>query len=116
MAVTLTINGRPAEVVPGRTLFDAAASVGVRVPTSCVTQGKCRECLVEVTHGRDALSPPTASEQHLTGHFRLACQARVVGRDATVECHTLRRGRMRIERQAYALPELCGMLAAAGFP
>ena len=34
-------------------LFEAAAHAGVRVPTSCVAQGKCKECIVEVTarHG-----------------------------------------------------------------
>ena len=38
---------------PGTSLFDAASQAGVRVPTSCVAQGKCKECIVEVTtrHG-----------------------------------------------------------------
>ena len=41
---TLTINGRHVTDVEGLSLFDAAARVGVRVPTSCVTLGKCKEC------------------------------------------------------------------------
>ena len=35
-------------------LFECAEALGVHVPTSCVKQGKCRECLVEVEAGRRA--------------------------------------------------------------
>jgi len=48
MPVTLTINGHEADPDPGLSLFAAAERIGVHVPTSCVKQGKCRECLVEV--------------------------------------------------------------------
>ncbi len=101
---TLTINGQPVPVEPGVTLFDAATRAGIRVPTSCVTQGKCKECLMEVTEGRDRLSPPTKQEAHLSDGFRLSCQARVLRGDGPLTCHTMRRGRMRIERQAVGLP------------
>jgi len=82
---TLTINGRHVTDVEGLSLFDAAARVGVRVPTSCVTLGKCKECVVEVTRGADLLSPPTEAERHLSAAapFRLSCQARIAGRGGT---------------------------------
>jgi uncharacterized 2Fe-2S/4Fe-4S cluster protein (DUF4445 family) len=105
--VTLHINGQSVAVAPGVSLFDAAAQAAVRVPTSCVTQGKCKECLVEVVSGGDRLSQPTEFEKHLNtrgGHFRLSCQARVTAADGEIHCHTMRRGRMRIERHAVDLP------------
>lgn len=100
MPVTLTVNGRTAAAPAGRTLFELAEALDVRVPTSCRTNGKCRECIVEVTEGQAHLSPPTAAEAHLRPPFRLSCQSRIVGDGGTIHCHTMRRGRMRIERRA----------------
>ncbi|MBA3671055.1 MAG: DUF4445 domain-containing protein [Gemmatimonadaceae bacterium] len=105
MPVTLSINGRTSSAAAGSfSLFELAESLGVQVPTSCVKNGKCKECIVEVTDGLELLTPPTRSEQHLQGAFRLACQARVAEGEGTVTCHTMRRGQMRIERHAYGLP------------
>ena len=107
MPVTLTVNGHRVDVPVGVSLFTAAEQAGVRVPTSCVTQGKCKECVVEVTRGMELLSAPTDSEKHLdlrNSRFRLSCQSRVVSEQGEVECHTMRRGHMRIERKALHLP------------
>jgi len=107
MPVTLTVNGHRIAAPAGQSLFAAAEQAGVRVPTSCVTQGKCKECVVEVTGGGDLLSPPTEFERHLdarSGPFRLSCQARIAADDGEVECHTMRRGHMRIERGGLNLP------------
>ncbi len=104
---TLTVNGHRIVAPPGVTLFDLAVQAGVRVPTSCVTQGKCKECVVEVTRGMELLSSPTDFEKHLdlrNSAFRLSCQSRVMSGDGEVECHTMRRGHMRIERKALHLP------------
>jgi uncharacterized 2Fe-2S/4Fe-4S cluster protein (DUF4445 family) len=107
MAVRLTVNGLSTDAVPGGpSIFEYAESLGVRVPTSCRKNGKCRECIVEVTEGLASLTPPTAPESHLQGSFRLSCQARVAAAaaDGEVRCQTMRRGRMRIERLCYDLP------------
>ncbi len=107
MAAALTVNGRRTAAPVGVSLFDAAGQAGVRVPTSCVKQGKCRECLVEVTEGLDLLSPPTDRERHLDARstrFRLSCQCRVVAGEGEIVCHTMRRGHMRIEGHALDLP------------
>jgi uncharacterized 2Fe-2S/4Fe-4S cluster protein (DUF4445 family) len=104
MAVTLTINGIAAPSPRGATLFDCAESVGVRVPTSCQKQGKCKECMVEVAEGMACLSEPEVAERHLQGDFRLSCQARIAAEEGEIRCHTMRRGHMRIERQALGLP------------
>lgn len=106
MPVTLTVNGHRIPAPEGVSLFSAAEQAGVRVPTSCVTQGKCKECVVEITRGMELLTPPTAFETHLDARasFRLSCQCRVAADTGEVECHTMRRGQMRIERRALHLP------------
>ena len=103
---TLQIDGHRGELLPDQTLFDCAESLGVHVPTSCVKQGKCRECLVEVEEGGELLSEPAPQEHHLQGRFRLACRTRLAA-PGTVRCHTLRRGTLRIETEAEGLDEAC---------
>lgn len=104
--VTLTVNGHSILAPAGVSLFTAAEQAGVRVPTSCVTQGKCKECVVEITRGMELLTAPTACETHLDARtqFRLSCQCRIAADTGEVECHTMRRGQMRIERRALHLP------------
>lgn len=104
MSVSLTINGQTMEAAAGPTLFDYAERLGVRVPTSCQKQGKCKECMVEVVEGMDCLSSLTEQELHLKGNFRLSCRCSIVTGSGRVRCHTLRRGHMRIERRAIGLP------------
>lgn len=104
MAVKLVINGQDIEAAPGPSLFDYAERLEIRVPTSCRKQGKCKECLVEVVEGGERLSTPSAEEVHLEEPFRLSCRARVTGDAGRIECHTLRRGAMRIE--VAAAPEV----------
>jgi uncharacterized 2Fe-2S/4Fe-4S cluster protein (DUF4445 family) len=102
--VTLTLNGRTVAGSPGPTLFEYAESLGVRVPTSCLKNGKCKECMIEVAEGMELLSRPTAFESHLKPPFRLSCQSTLVSERGTLRCHTMRRGQMRIEREALTLP------------
>ncbi len=82
-------------LVPGRTLFDYADEVSAAVPMSCRRTGRCRECVVEVRQGLEALSPRTEPEAYLQGGFRLACQARIEEAAGDVEFAIIRR-RMRI--------------------
>ena len=89
---------------PGLSLFDHAEALGIKVPTSCRKQGKCRECLVEVVAGLACLSEKGEQEQYLRDSFRLSCRARIVAETGTIRCHTMRRGDMRIERHAFELP------------
>jgi len=104
MPATLTINGQSTVAPRGRTLFDCAESLGVRVPTSCQKQGRCKECLVEVVEGLDALSPRTPEEKHLEGRFRLSCRTAIAADSGEIHCHTMRRGEMRIDLAATGLP------------
>ena len=104
MAVNLSINGQTTEATEKQSLFDYAEQLGVQVPTSCHKQGKCKECLVEVVSGMECLSKPVEEEQHLKDSFRLSCRCHVVSESGDVRCHTLRRGHMRIEREALRLP------------
>jgi len=104
MPATLTINGHSIPATPGASIFELAERLGVQVPTSCNKQGKCKECIVEVAEGSRLLTPPTEKEEHLKGNFRLSCQAQIEEGDGQIRCHTMRRGNMRIERQALGLP------------
>jgi len=101
---TLEIDGLTGELAAGETLFERAEALGVHVPTSCLKQGKCRECLVEVEAGAELLSPPAPQERHLEGRFRLACRTRLA-HPGEVRCHTLRRGALRIETATEGLDE-----------
>ena len=104
MGIELHINGRQKNAAPGVSLFDCADALSVKVPTSCNKNGKCRECLVEISEGQSLLSPKTPEENHLRENFRLACRCKIAADSGVVRCHTLRRGEMKIERHAFSLP------------
>jgi uncharacterized 2Fe-2S/4Fe-4S cluster protein (DUF4445 family) len=104
MSVELHFNGQRSSVKPGSSLFDYAESLGIHVPTSCHKQGKCKECVVEVTEGMECLSPPVPAEKHLKSPFRLSCSCKIIADSGMVRCHTMRRGEMKIERHAFQLP------------
>ena len=95
--ITLHIDGTTAEAPRGASIFESAEVVGVRIPTSCLKNGKCRECMVEVEEGMECLTPRTEAERHLSGDFRLSCRARIrPGASGTIRCRTLRRGHLQI--------------------
>ena len=96
MSTQLHFDQHACDAPVGRSLFEIAESLGVRVPTSCQKQGRCKECVVEVTEGLECLSPPVAAERHLQGNFRLSCCARIARDSGVVRCHTMRRAAMRI--------------------
>lgn len=104
MSVQLHFNHHTGDATPGTSLFSHGEKLGVRVPTSCNKNGRCKECVVEVTEGMEYLSAPTPDERHLKPPFRLSCCARVVSDQGTIRCHTMRRGEMRIEKHAFELP------------
>jgi uncharacterized 2Fe-2S/4Fe-4S cluster protein (DUF4445 family) len=104
MSVELHFNQQRTQVAPGPSLFDCAESLGIKVPTSCRKQGKCKECLVEITEGMELVSARAPEEVHLRENFRLSCRCHLVGDAGVVRCHTMRRGDMRIERHALQLP------------
>ena len=104
MSVELHFNHQQTKFSPGRSLFECAEALGITVPTSCRKQGKCKECVVEVTEGLDCLSERVPAERHLKGNFRLSCCCQVVKDSGTVRCQTMRRGELRIEREALHLP------------
>ena len=75
----------------GKTLFDYADSLKIRVPTSCGRTGECHECIIDIRRGMDALSSLSDAETFLRESYRLACQVAIVDPVADVEFSVLRR-------------------------
>jgi len=92
----LTFDRQQTVLQSGKTLFDFADALGVRLPQSCNRMGRCHECIVEVRRGMEALSARTEAEAFLPGNYRLACQARVTATEAEIEVVPLVRGRPQI--------------------
>ncbi len=69
------------------TLLEHAQKSGVEMASECGGLGRCGRCVVRIEKGAEALSDPTEEEkQHSLGPSeRLACQARVVNPEATIE-------------------------------
>ena len=84
-------DNRSLDSVVGKTIFEYADTLRVRVPTSCNRSGECHECIVEIRQGEDALNSPTDEEAFLRDNYRLACQAYVTDPEADVEFVILRR-------------------------
>ena len=89
LMATVSHGSQKAELALGKSLFDYADDLHVKVPTSCGRTGRCHECVVEVIEGR--LSSPTEPEGFLRPPYRLACQARVIDAEGDVEFAVLRR-------------------------
>ena len=104
MSIELHFNNQQVTVESGSLLHEYAESLGIHVPTSCNRQGKCKECLVEVSEGMEILSQPVKEEEHLKGRFRLSCRCRLISESGILRCNTMHRGRMRIESKALKLP------------
>jgi uncharacterized 2Fe-2S/4Fe-4S cluster protein (DUF4445 family) len=79
------------ESVVGKTIFDYADTLKVRVPTSCGRTGECHECIVAIKQGMEALNPPTEPERFLRDNYRLACQAIILDVDPEIEFAVRRR-------------------------
>lgn len=104
MSVELHFNNRRSDAERGSLLFDCGEQLGINIPTSCLKNGKCKECVVEVIEGMDLLSERVPAEKHLKGKFRLSCSCKIIADSGVVRCHTMRRGEMSIERHAFQLP------------
>lgn len=106
MPVRVSIDDRSLDAQPGASLFECAEQLSVRVPTSCNKNGKCRECLVDVSEGMSLLSERTPEEQHLDDGYRLACRACISADTGEVACRTLSRGTLVSLEGAAGLDEL----------
>ena len=88
---TVSHDGKTQPLALGMTLFDCADELAVEVPTSCQRNGRCHECVVEVTGGDEALSARSDAEGFLRAPYRLACQAVIERDDLDVAFAPLRR-------------------------
>ena len=87
----LRLNGREVQSHRGKSLFDYADFMRVRIPSSCGRGGSCHECIVEVKEGSEGLTPHSRDEYFLSGPYRLACQAIVIDPSQTIEFAVQRR-------------------------
>ncbi len=111
---TVIVNGIRIEAHRGETIFDVAdrcTDETSAIPRSCDRIGRCKECIVEVLEGGDALSPPTAIEEFLERFrddkkrlFRLACQAQILRDDADVRVESFKR-HLRIATEGRPVPD-----------
>ena len=85
------LNGREVQAHKGKTLFDYADFMRVRVPSSCGRGGTCHECIVEIKEGMEGLIPNTRDEYFLSGNYRLACRSIISDPSQTIEFAVLRR-------------------------
>ncbi len=106
MSIDLHLNQSKGTFSEGKTLFECAESLAIKVPTSCRKQGKCKECLMEVSEGMYLLSPRSDDEKHLKENFRLSCQCKLVASSGTLKCHTMRRGELVIEKHSLELVDV----------
>ncbi len=83
-------DGKRLPLEAGKTIFDYADELAVRVPTSCGRTGYCHECVVEVNAGHEGLCPRTEAEEFLRDDYRLACQAAIEKPEHDVEFSLLR--------------------------
>ena len=98
---TVSHDGKTEPLAIGMTLFDCADELAVEVPTSCQRNGRCHECVVEVSAGEAALCARTEAEGFLRAPYRLACQAMIERDDIDVAFAPLRR-RPRILVRAHS--------------
>lgn len=84
-------DGKECPAEEGKTIFDHADVLEIKVPTSCFRSGQCHECIVEIRHGMDALSPRTETEAFLRDNYRLSCQSIIEKPEQEVEFSLLRR-------------------------
>ena len=82
---TISHDGEVRALARGKTVFDYADELAVRVATSCGRAGTCHECVVQVEAGMEALCGRTDAERFLKDPFRLACQATV--EDPSIDVH-----------------------------
>ena len=88
---SVSCDDRSSAAIAGKTIFDHADDLRVKVPTSCGRVGTCHECIVDIRNGADGLGPRTEAEAFLGGQYRLACQAVIEDSGSDVVFDLLRR-------------------------
>jgi uncharacterized 2Fe-2S/4Fe-4S cluster protein (DUF4445 family) len=105
---------RRCPAIPGKTIFDHADVLEVKIPTSCGRSGICHECVVEIHDGMDALSEPSVAEAFLKSPYRLACQAEVKDTTRDVAFGQLKRMPKILTSQSHREVELNPMVTRRG--
>jgi len=78
--VTVQPQGKMLSVLPGTTVIEAVASIGITIDTPCGGAGTCGKCRVQITDGvcpASAADQAVFSNEELQDGWRLACQTSV---------------------------------------
>jgi uncharacterized 2Fe-2S/4Fe-4S cluster protein (DUF4445 family) len=79
-------SGKVAQVGSQTPLLDAARQAGVEIETPCGGEGTCGECVVRIVSGEvESRSPGTLSQAAIAEGCVLACAARLLDDDLSVE-------------------------------
>ena len=105
---TITHDNEVRALQRGRTVFDYADELAVRVATSCGRAGTCHECVVQIETGMEALCERTEAERFLRDPFRLACQAAVEDAGTDIKFAPLRRQPRVLTAGVSAAPDTDG--------
>lgn len=89
--------GKQFTACPGSSLLESLAKSGFILSSTCAGKGKCGECRVLVLSGEEFLSERSEAETSLPERQRLACQAKILGKEGLIECSPIRDGQWRIE-------------------
>ena len=105
MSIQIQFDGKQVPAEPGVSLFEVADALETSIPSSCRRVGRCRECMVEVTHGEELLTARSKEELDLPSGVRLACRSRLAAATGAVHIRSLRRGTLAIEEAVQHLPK-----------
>lgn len=83
--ITISIDDKEYIVEKGKNLYDIVNENKIPVRSSCGGYGKCGECVVKITEGKEHLPPLTLEENQYLGNVfyitkeRLCCRIPVEG-------------------------------------
>lgn len=108
--ITFQPNGKHGEVTLGKTIMEAARTMGIEISSICGGNMACGKCKVEVRAVSGGISPLTAEERLLLTRkeirkgIRLACAAEIWGDIKVVVPEESRRGKQRLQTEGIETP------------
>ena len=83
--IKISIDDKTLEVEKGKSLYDLFQEEKIPLRSSCGGYGKCGECVIKITEGKEHLPPLTLEENQYLGNVfyitkeRLCCRIPIEG-------------------------------------